>query len=184
MNRRSIGGCILLILLGGCAAQDAANLTAARTQVTTETANEQDMESALKSQIAALPATDPLRKTLEPQLAQLDALIARGQQYVPLADAAIQSVQEGQIDPNLQAAASAIPYGSLTLAVIGLIWGIVKHVQTGNLVDEQGQMQLAFKQVVSALDAALPEPTAVQKTAIAGELDADVKARVAAVRAS
>jgi hypothetical protein len=184
MNHRPITVCVLLILLGGCAAQDAAKLTAARTQATTEIANEQDMESALQTQIAALPATDPLRKTLEPQLARLDAIIARGQQYVPLADAAIQSVQDGPIDPNLQAAASAIPYGSLTLAVIGLIWGIVKHVQAGNLVDEHVQMQQAFKQVVSALDAALPGPTAIQKTAIAGELDADVKARVAAVRAS
>jgi hypothetical protein len=150
----------------------------------TEIASQQDLESALRAQIAALPTTDPLRKTLEPQLSRLDAIIARGQQYVPLADAAIQAVQEGQTDPNLQAAASAIPYGSLTLAVIGLIWGTVKHVQAGNLVNEHVEMEQAFKQVVSALDAALPEPTAAQTTAIAGNLDADVKARVAAVRAS
>jgi hypothetical protein len=93
-------------------------------------------------------------------------------------------VQSDQIDPNLAAAVSAIPYGSLALGVAGLIWATMKHVQAGKVVDEHTQMQQAFKQVVGALDAALPEPTAAQKTAIAGELDADVKARVAAARAS
>ena len=76
-----------------------------------------------------------------------------------------------------------MPYGSLVLAAVGLVWGTIKHIQASATLEQHAQTQQAFQQVVGALDAAVPEPTEAQKSAIAGALDADVKARVAAARA-
>ncbi len=171
------------LLLAGCTSGDLAKLTAARTETVAAVASAKDSEAVLRSQIDALPVSDPVRKTLEPKLAELDSAIARGEQYLPVVDGAIQSAQSGQIDPAVSAAVSAVPYGSLALAAIGLVWATVKHVQASSALEQHAKTQLALKQVVSALDAAVPEPTPAQNGAIAGVLDADVKARVAAVRA-
>jgi hypothetical protein len=103
---------------------------------------------------------------------------------VPLLDAAIKSAGTGQIDPALQQAVAAIPYGSLALAVIALIFGIVKHIQAGTLSTRGQQTQKAFEQVVGALDAALPSPTPDQQSKVDAVLDTDVKAKVAAARAA
>ena len=91
-------------------------------------------------------------------------------------------MQSGQIDPGLQSAAATIPYGSLALAAIGIAWGIAKHVQAGKTLAEGQQVQAAFTQMVKALDVALPQPTELQKAAIAGALDRNARARAAAVR--
>ena len=92
--------------------------------------------------------------------------------------------QSNQIDPTVQAAVAAVPYGSLALAVAGIVWGLAKHVQAGKILTEGQQVQTAFAQVVKALDSALPQPTDQQKAAIASVLDTDAKARAAAVRAT
>ncbi len=178
---------LLMTLCGtmlGCAAQDVARLQAVRDQTTSAISQATQEETSLKQQVAALPANDPVRKTIEPELAKLDALIARGQQYLPVIDGAINSAQAGQIDPALQTAVAAIPYGSLALGVAGIIWGLIKHFQAGETAKEGQQVQSAFAQMVQALDAALPQPTAQQTAAISGVLDSDVKTRAAMVRAS
>lgn len=172
------------VMLLGCSQQDVAKLTAARNDVVSEVADAKSAEAALRTQVAALPANDPVRKALEPRLAQLHEAITRGEQYLPVVDGAIQSAQSRQIDPSLTTAASAVPYGSLVLAAVGLVWGTIKHIQASGALEQHAQTQQAFQQVVGALDAALPEPSAAQKTAIAGALDADVKAKVAAARAT
>ena len=93
----------------------------------------------MPAQISALPANDPVRKALEPRLAQLDAVIARGEQYLPVVDGAIASAQSGQIDPSLTAAAGAVPYGSLVLAAVGLVWGTIKHIQASATLEQHGK---------------------------------------------
>lgn len=178
---------LLMALCGtmlGCAAQDLARLQTVRDQTTSAITQATQEETTLKQQLAALPANDSVRKTIEPELAKLDAMIARGQQYLPVIDGAISSAQAGQIDPTLQTAVAAIPYGSLALGVVGVVWGLIKHLQAGKTAEEGQQVQSAFAQMVQALDAALPQPTAQQTAAISGVLDSSVKARAAAVRAS
>lgn len=177
---------LLMILCGtmlGCAAQDVARLQAVRNQTSSAITQAALEESSLKQQLAALPANDPVRKAIEPELVKLDALIARGQQYLPVIDGAISSARAGQIDPNLQTAVAAIPYGSLALGVVGIAWGLIKHLQAGKTAEEGQQVQSAFAQMVQALDAALPQPNAQQTAAVASVLDSDVKARAAVVRA-
>jgi hypothetical protein len=170
------------IFLGGCTAQDLQQLQQARTQAVATLDQAQTAQSQIQKQLTTLPASDPARQQLEPKLEKLDALITQIQTYVPVLDGAIRSLGTGQVDPTLQQAAAVIPYGSLALAVIGVVFGVIKHVQAGNLTDQEAQSQKAFEQIVSALDAALPVPTPEQKAAVDAVLDTDVKAKVAAVR--
>ena len=168
----------------GCTAQDLAQLQSTRDQTVAEINQAVQSEAALKQQAAALPASDPVRTGLDSQLSKLDALIARGQQYLPILDAAIHSAQSASIDPSIQSAVAAIPYGSLALAVAGIVWGLVKHLQAGKTLAEGEQVQTAFAQMVKALDAALPQPSDQQTAAIASVLDTDAKARAALVRST
>lgn len=184
MIHAKLSAVALVFLLCGCSAEDVAKLSAARDETAAAVTAAKNAEGVIGAQIAALPATDPVRQALEPQITRLDAIISRGEQFLPVLDGAVKSAQSGQMDPTLAATASAIPYGSLALAVVGLVWGVVKHVQAGNALGQQQTFQQAFEQVVDALDSAVPEPTPAQQAAIAGALDANVKARVAAVRAT
>ena len=170
------------LLLAGCSTQDLDRLQQAHDDAASVLKQAQAAHDQIQQQLTTLSANDPLRAALEPQLKKLDEIITKAQSYLPALDGAIQSARSGQIDPSLQQAVSAIPYGSLALAFISVIFGVVKHVQAGNLVGQQQQTQKAFAQVVSALDAALPSPTPEQKAKVDGVLDSDVKARVAAVR--
>jgi|SRR5579884_652416 len=181
---RLVLSCALASLVVGCAAQDVARLQTARDQAVATLQQAQAAETQVKQQLTTLPADDPVRKALEPQLAKLDQIITKAQSYLPLLDASIKSAQSGQLDPSLQQAASMIPYGSLVLAFVGLVFGVVKHVQAGNLLDQHAQTQKAFQQVVAALDAAVPNPTPEQQAKVEGALDTDVKAKVAAARAA
>ena len=170
--------------LTGCTAQDIDKLQQARDQTVAVLQQASDAQAQIQQQLTTLPANDPLRQRLGPQLQKLDEIVSKAQAYVPVLDAAIKSAQGGQIDPSLQQAVSVIPYGSLAVAVIGVIFGIIKHIQAGSLIDQQQQTQKAFEQVVSAMDAALPTPSPEQQAKVAGVLDTDVKAKVAAARAA
>jgi len=172
------------VLLAGCSSQDLNRLQQAHDDATSVLKQAQAAHDQIQRQLTTLPANDPLRAALEPQLKKLDEIITKAQSYLPALDGAIQSARSGQIDPSLQQAVSAIPYGSLALAFFSVIFGVVKHVQAGNLVGQQQQTQKAFQQIVSAMDAALPSPTPEQKAKVDGVLDTDVKAKVASVRAS
>jgi hypothetical protein len=66
--------------------------------------------------------------------------------------------------------------------VVGLVFGIVKHVQNGNLVSKTADAEKAFEQIIGAMDAALPSPTPDQQAKVNAVLDTDVKAKVAAAR--
>ena len=171
----------LALTLAGCA-QDAANLQSARAQTSSLIQQAQATRDSLQQQLTTRPADDPLRQHLQPEIDQLDQIITKADSYLPLLDAAIRSSQSQPIDPQVQQAVSAIPYGSLALAAIGVIFGIIKHVQAGNLIGQQQQVEKAFTQLVSAIDTALPVPTADQKSKMDSVLDADVKAKVAAAR--
>jgi hypothetical protein len=174
----------LATLLAGCAAQDIQHLQQARDQTVAGLQQAQSAHDQIQQQITTLPADDPVRKQLEPQLAKLDQIITKAQSFLPVLDAGIKSAQTGQLDPSLQQAVSVIPYGSLALAAVGVIFGVIKHVQAGNLVDQNDQTQKAFQQVVSALDTIVPNPTPEQQTKVDAVLDTDVKAKVAAARTS
>jgi hypothetical protein len=167
--------------LPGCA-QDAANLQSVRAQTASILQQAESTRDVLKQQLTTRPADDPLRQHLQPEIDQLDQIITRADSYLPLLDAAIRTAQSQPIDPQTQQAVSVIPYGSLALAVISIIFGIIKHVQAGNLIDQQQQVDKAFTQLVAAVDTALPVPTADQKAKMDSVLDADVKAKVAAAR--
>jgi hypothetical protein len=178
----------LLLLLGamlltGCTAQDLAQLQQAHDQAVATLGEAQTAQKQITQQITTLPANDPARQALQPRLDQLNQVIAQVQAYVPVLDAAIKSAGTGQIDPTLQQAVAAIPYGSLALAVVALIFGIIKHIQAGTLSQQGQQTQKAFEQVVGAMDAALPAPTPDQQSKVDAVLDTDVKAKVAAARA-
>jgi hypothetical protein len=172
----------LTFSLTGCA-QDAANLQEARAQTATVLQQAQSTRNQLQQQLTTRPADDPLRSHLQPEIDQLDQVITKADAYLPLLDAAIRSAQSQPIDPQIQQAVSVIPYGSLAVALIGIVFGVIKHVQANNLVDQQQQVQKAFDQLVTAIDTALPAPTADQKSKMETVLDADVKAKVAASRA-
>jgi hypothetical protein len=182
--RSSLVAITFVALLAGCGAQDLQHLQQARDQTVAALQQAQSAHNQIQQQLTTLPADDPVRKQLEPQLAKLDQIITKAQAFLPLLDAGIKSAQTGQLDPSLQQAVSVIPYGSLALATVGVIFGIIKHVQAGNLVDQNDQTQKAFQQVVSALDAIVPNPTPEQQTKVDAVLDTDVKAKVAAARTS
>ena len=168
----------------GCTAQDLAQLQQARDQTAATLQQAQSAHDQIQQQLTTLPTTDPVRRQLQPLLDQLDQIITKAQTYLPLLDATIKSAQSGQIDPSMQQAVSVIPYGSLALAFVGVVFGVIKHVQAGNLAGQHQQIQKAFQQVVTAMDAAIPAPNPEQKAKVEGVLDSDVKARVAAVRGS
>ena len=171
-------------VLAGCSAQDLARLQQAHDDAASVLQQAQAAHDRIQQQLTTLPTNDPVRAALEPQLKKLDEIISKAQSYLPALDGAIQSARAGQIDPSLQQALGAIPYGSLALAFISVIFGVIKHVQAGNLIGQQQQTQKAFQQIVSAMDAALPSPTPEQKAKVDGVLDTDVKAKVAAARAA
>lgn len=171
-------------LLAGCGAQDLARLQQAHDEAASVLQQAQAAHDKIQQQLTTLPAGDPVRAALEPQLKKLDEIISKAQAYLPALNGAIQSARSGQIDPSLQQALGAIPYGSLALALFSVIFGVVKHVQAGNLIGQQQQTQKAFQQIVSAMDAALPNPSPEQKAKVDGVLDTDVKAKVAAARAA
>jgi len=183
-SRRFIVCCILLSALAGCSTQDTAALQQARTQAAATLQDAQIAHDQIQQQLTTLPADDPVRQKLQGELDQLDQIVAKAQAFLPALDAAIKSTQAASIDPTLQQAAGAIPYGSLALAAITLVFGVVKHLQAGNLVGQQQQTQKAFEQVLAAMDAAIPAPTPEQKAKVDAVLDTDVKAKVAAARSA
>lgn len=185
MNKHSrlIVATVLCVgFLGGCAAQDAASLTEAQSQAAALAQDAGAVRNQVQARLTTMPATDPQYTRLETELNQLDAIVAKAQAYAPLVSAAVQSQTTQTIDPTLQQAIAALPYGSIALAVLSVVFALVKHVQAGQLVNQQQQTQKAFEQVVGALDAAMPEPTADQQAKVAAVLDSDVKAKIAALR--
>lgn len=175
---------LLATLLAGCTAQDLQNLQQARDQTAAALQQAQAAHDQIQQQLTTLPANDPVRQQLAPQLDKLNQIISKAQAFLPLLDAGIKSAQGGPIDPSVQQAVGVIPYGSLALAAFGVIFGLIKHVQASNLVNQSGQTQKAFQQVVAALDAIVPNPTPEQQTKVDAVLDSDVKAQVAAARTS
>jgi hypothetical protein len=171
-----------LFLLAGCTG-DLQQLQQARDEAAATLSAAQAAAAQVQQQLTTRPADDPARQALQPELQQIEGIISQVQAYLPTINAAIQSASSGQVDPTVQQAAAAIPYGSLALALISVIVAVVKHVQAGNLTQEQQQTQKAFEQIVSALDAAIPTPTPEQQAKVNAVLDTDVKAKVAAVRA-
>lgn len=167
----------------GCTA-DQQQLQQAATQAANTLSQAQADQTALQNKLTTLPSDDPSRATLQAQLAQLNQIIAQVQAVLPSLNSAAQSSTAGAIDPVVQQAAAAIPYGSLALAVASMIFALIKHIQAGNLSDQEQQLQKAFQQLVTGLDAALPNPTADQQAKVDAALDSDVKAKVAAVRAN
>ena len=184
---RSIQAVLILFagtsLLIGCTAQDLQTLQQAHDQAVSTLGQAQAAEKQISQQVTTLPATDPVREALEPKLDQLDQIIKQIQSYVPVLNATIASAGTGQIDPVVQQAAAAIPYGSLALAVIAVVFGVIKHVQAGTLSAEGQQTQKAFQQLVDAMHAAIPSPSPEQQAKVDSVLDTDVKAKVAAARA-
>jgi hypothetical protein len=172
---------LLTSLLPGCA-QDAANLQAARDQAAATIHQAQTARDQIQQKLTTLPANDPLRAHLQPEIDRLDQIITKADSYLPLLDAAIRSAQSQPVDPTIQQAVSTIPYGTLAVALIGVIFGVVKHFQAGTLIDREQNTQKAFQQLVAAIDTALPAPTPDQKSKMDSVLDADVKARLAAAR--
>jgi hypothetical protein len=173
---------LLTTFLPGCA-QDAPNLQSARNQAAATIHDAQTARDQLQQKLTTLRADDPLRAHLQPEIDQLDQIITRADSYLPLLDAAIRSAQSQPIDPTVQQAVSTIPYGTLAVALIGVVFGVVRHLQANSLVDKEQNTQRAFEQLVAAVDTALPTPTADQKSKMDSVLDADVKAKVAAARA-
>lgn len=166
-------------LPAGCAS-DLPQLQQARDAATATLAQARAVDASLRQQAATRPADDPLHA----QVDQLESVIAKVQAILPTINAAIASINAGgTVDPAVQQAAGAIPYGSIALAVASLVFALVKHVQAGNLASQQQQAQKAFEQVVAAMDAALPAPTPEQQAKVQAVLDTDVKAKVAAARA-
>jgi hypothetical protein len=161
--RAVIGSRVAIVMLGGamfagCAAQP--STPGALTSATTQ------------------PTTAPV------QLNQLDKLLSQAQSFVTMLGGTLQTAAAAAQDPVLRAAASAIPYGSLALGILGVVAAVVKQTQATTATQQQQQTQKALTQVVSAMDAAIPSPTPEQQSKIAGVLDTDVKAQVAAARAS
>jgi len=177
---------ITAFLLAGCSAQDLATLQQTRDQTAQTLAQAQLAQSRVQQALATRPADDPLRQEATPQLAKLDAVINQMQTVLPAIDAAIKTVNGsgGAIDPGVQQAVSVIPYGSLALAALALVFGAIKHVQAGNLSDRATQAQKSFEQIVTALDAVLPNPTPDQQLKVEAALDTDVKTKLAATRSA
>jgi hypothetical protein len=172
---------LFLSLTVGCAG-DISAIDQARSDANTLVKNEQTTRAGIVSKLSTMPSTDPARTNLQSQLDKLDQLIAATQASLPKLDAAAKDPAPAPIDPAITQAAGAIPYGTLVVAVVGLVFGVVKHVQNGTLVDKQQEAEKAFEQIVGALDAALPSPTPDQQARVNAVLDTDVKAKVAAVR--
>ena len=170
------------LLLGGCAG-DTQQLQQAQTQANATLSAAQAAAAQIQQQLTTRPADDPARAQLQPELQQIEGIISQVQASLPAINAAIQSAGSGQVDPAIQQAAAAIPYGSLVLAGLSLVLAVVKHIQAGNLSEAQQQTQKAFEQIVTALDAVIPNPTAEQQSKVDAALDTDVKAKLAAVRA-
>jgi hypothetical protein len=148
----------LLLLLGsacllpGCA-DDTAQLQQARDAANATLAQAQAADATLRSQAATRPADDPLHA----QVAHLETVIAQVQSLLPTINAAIASISSGgAVDPALQQALGAIPYGSIALAIASLVFARMKHVQAGNLSTAQQQTQKAFDQVLAAINPPVP----------------------------
>lgn len=182
MRNRTLLCCVLLLSLTAGCADDATTLAQAHAATTTLVQDAQSTRATLAAKLSTMPASDPSRSNVQSQLNQLDQIISTAQTALPKLDAAAAATAQPAIDPAIVQAAGAIPYGSLAVAVIGLIFGIVKHIQNGNLVEKTQDAEKAFEQVVGALDAALPSPTPDQQAKVNAVLDSDVKAKVAAVR--
>ena len=171
----SLSPCLLvcLTLLPLACVEDATDLQSARDQAASTLDQARARESTLSHQLSTLPANDPLRLKLQPQLDRLDQFITSIQQELPKLDAALQSAKTASQppDPTLTQAVSAIPYGSLALALLGLTIGVGKHVQASNLLSKHQQSQKAFTQIVEALDSLLPSPpTPAQQATITAAL--------------
>jgi hypothetical protein len=182
MPNRILLCCVLLLSFTAGCADDATTLAQAHATATTLLQEAQTTRATLAAKLSTIPASDPSRANVQSQLNELDQIVATAQTSLPKLDAAAAATTQPAIDRAIVQAASAIPYGSLAVAVVGLIFGIVKHVQNGNLVEKTEDAEKAFEQVVDALDAALPTPTADQQAKVNAVLDSDVKAKVAAVR--
>lgn len=178
---RPIVCCCLLLsacTLPGCTG-DLQQLQQAQTQANATLSAAQAAAAQVQQQLTTQPADSPAQQELQ----QIQTIISQVQGYLPALSAAIQSASSGTTDPAIQQAAAAIPYGSLALAAISLVVAVVKHIQAGNLSQQVQQTQKAFEQIVSAMDAVIPNPTAEQQAQVNAALDSDVKAKVASVRA-
>ena len=165
--------CLTICLLPISCVEDSTDLQSARDQAASTLDQARARESQLSQQLSTLPANDPLRLKLQPQLDRLDQFISTLQQQIPKLDAAIKSSQSTPqpIDPTLQQSLSTIPYGSLAVALLGLTFGVIKHVQASNLLSKHQQSQQAFTQIVQALDSLLPKsPTPDQQATLTAAL--------------
>lgn len=144
------------LLLPSCTT-DTAQLQQTRDAANATLAQAQAVDATLRQQATTRPADDPLHA----QVSKLETVIAQVQSLLPTINAAIAGLNSGAIDPAVQQALGAVPYGSIALAVASLIFALFKHVQAGNLSVAQQQTQKAFEQVVAAINApsSAPAPT-------------------------
>lgn len=178
--RRVVFCCVLMsaCTILGCAG-DLQQLQQAQTQASATLAAAQAAAATVQQTLT----TQPSDASAKQELQQIQTIISQVQSELPAVSAAIQSASSGAVDPAIQQAAAAIPYGSLALAAISLIVAVVKHIQAGNLTQQVQAAQKAFQQIVTAMDAVVPNPTAEQQSKVDAVLDSDVKAKVAAARA-
>lgn len=177
----------LLLVCPSCT-EDALNLQSAHDQAAATLQEAQSDRDRIRRELTALPPDDPVRKALAPQLDRLDQLIAKTQAYLPLLEAAAQSMQSQPIDPALAQALAAVPYGSLALALLGITVGAAKHLQSARLLAQHQQSQKAFDQIVQALAAPFPAATPTppapdQQAQLTAALTPEVKAQLAAAKA-
>jgi hypothetical protein len=145
--------------IGGLAVPTTQQVQDARDQaVTTLNATTQYADD-LRQQVEALPPGDPVRKRLEPVLAEVQKRIADLQKGIDIFDAARRTAASGQVDPQLVTSAGSLfgIYGSLAAAVItgGLADALSKRTRS----EERGQdRQAGGRQGVSfgVLHSAVP----------------------------
>jgi hypothetical protein len=150
--------------LGGCAdVRKAAEQTIE--QLTPIVDGATQAVSDLQGAIDRLEPGDPVRVALESKLAKTKEVLDKASSKIKLAEAALSSVEKGEIDPSLYAALGAIPYGTYIGLALSVGLAFYKSGQAGKFKDATTKIVQAWQQVGAELT---PDQKA-QARAIQGE---------------
>lgn len=166
-------------LAAGCSPAQVADLKQVRDEVALSVTEGKASAEQLQAQVKALPPGDPVRRTLEDSIAKVLKYTAEAERRLPLLDAAIRSAESGQVDPALVTQVSTLPYigpyAGLAFTLGSLAFGIWQRGQ-------RKQTERAFGQVVKSVDAAMPDKTEAQKTAMAAVQDESTRLLVSKIK--
>jgi hypothetical protein len=167
---------VLLLCVACFTAVPGCGMTVEKVKQGVETAQKVKTEAdqvivILEQELSKLPEGDPARKLLEEKIAKLKAISVEADTAIAAANGILNSIEIGEVTPDLNAALGFIPYGAYIGAGLSVALALMKHAKASKL-------KTALSRVVRTWDEFGVELTPEEKKAVATIQGAEVTALV------